>query len=53
MSESMKSYKRDAIRAARELMYSQETLAKLKAATTEGEISRAMIEGRRSKKYYM
>lgn len=52
MSESVKSYKRDAIKAARQLKYSDYILARLNNATTEGEICRLMIEGRHSKRYY-
>ena len=35
MSESVKSYKRDAIKAARQLKYSDYILARLNNATTE------------------
>ena len=52
MSESVKSYKKDAIKAARQLKYSDYILARLNNATTEGEICRLMIEGRHTKRYY-
>ena len=52
MSESVKSYKRDAIKAARQLKYSDYILARLNNATTESEICRLMIEGRHTKRYY-
>lgn len=52
MSESVKSYKRDAIKAARQLKYSDYILARLNNATTESEICRLMIEGRHTKGYY-
>ena len=50
MSESVKSYKRDAIKAARQLKYSDYILARLNNATTESEICRLMIEGRHTKR---
>ena len=52
MSESTKAYKREAIIAARELMYSSEIIKRLNTATTESEICRLMIEGRHEKRYY-
>lgn len=52
MPESVKSYKKDAIEAARDLHYSNYILAKLNNATTESEICRLMIEGRHTKRYY-
>ena len=52
MSESTKAYKREAITAARELMYSNEIIKRLNTATTESEICRLMIEGRHEKQYY-
>ena len=47
--KSFKWYKKEAIRAARDFKYSKECLDRLEAATTEGEIERAMRFGRKEK----
>lgn len=40
------SYKRSAIRAAKELCYSKEVIEKLKKATSDNEITRIMVSAR-------
>ncbi len=46
MSMEMYNYKRYAIKAARELGYSKEVIARLQTATTENEIARIMVDAR-------
>lgn len=48
--DSFKYSQKHAIRAARELGYNGETIAKLKAATTDGEIERIMRDARHNHK---
>ena len=43
----MAEYKKAAIRAARELHYSVETLVRLNKATTEYQIERIMVDARK------
>ena len=43
-------YKLEILRAARDLCYGSEILQLIKSATTEGEVTRAMIKGRREMK---
>lgn len=45
--DSFINYRRDAIKAAKDFNYGKETIAKLKAAKTEMEIQRIMINRRK------
>lgn len=42
------SYKRSAIRAAKELCYGKEVIEKLKKTTSDNEITRIMLSARRN-----
>lgn len=44
----MTSYKTRTIKAAKELCYSEEVIAKLRAAKTDAEIERIMVQARQS-----
>lgn len=49
MSKEFYNYKRHQIMIAKELFYDDEIIERLRNATTEAEIERAMIHGRETK----
>lgn len=49
---SLKTAKRDYIRIAKQLCYSDEVIEKIKNATSENEIIRYMKEARENKEYF-
>ncbi len=47
MNKTEPTYKKQAIKAAKDLRYGDEIIKKLKAASTDGEIERIMIGARK------
>ena len=48
MSREVYNYKRHAIKAAKELFYSNDIISRLRLATTESEIERIMVTARKA-----
>ena len=48
-NETFKQFKNNAVRAAKDLGYDQESIKKLESAKTDGEIQRIMIAARHKK----
>lgn len=46
MDEEFKTYRKDAIRAAKDLRYGDDVVNKIKSAATEAEIQRVMVTAR-------